>query len=188
MTQLPPSLVWLVWVFLEFSLCSDEGFVSEGCTSECSWWSRGTADDNPDCTRCAVTFIYFFTSRAIEKQNKYGILCPSHKHLAIHILVIFYEWLLLIMPSEFQPHLRFSWCWNFPAVTEADFITIAALCWQTKLGSVLPDLHRSIWQKVFAKDPLCTSFVFWLKHFCAVMLCITFEMNFNRSIFNFPPL
>lgn len=37
MTQLPPSLVWLVWVSLEFSLCPDEGFLSEGCTSECSW-------------------------------------------------------------------------------------------------------------------------------------------------------
>lgn len=71
---------------------------------------------------------------------------------------------------------------------EADFLTIAALCWHTKLRSVLPDFHRPIWQEVFAKDPLCTRFVFWVKPVCAVMLSISFELNFNCSIFNLPPL
>lgn len=121
----------------------------------------------------------FFTSRAIEKKNKYGIFCPSHKHLVIHILVIFHQWWLLNMPGEFQLHLRFSWCLSFPAMTEAAFPTIAALRWQTKLGSVLPDLHRPIWQEVFAKDPLCTRFVSGVKPVCAAMLCISFELNFN---------
>lgn len=50
----------------------------------------------------------FFSSRAIEKKNKHGIFCPSHKHLVIHILVIFHQWWLLNMPGEFQLHLRFS--------------------------------------------------------------------------------
>lgn len=64
-------------------------------------------------------------------------------------------------------------------MTEAAFPAIAALRWQTKLGSVLPDLHRLIWQEVFAKDPLCTRFVFEVKPVCAAMLCISFELNFN---------
>lgn len=49
----------------------------------------------------------FFTPR-VQEKNKYRMFYPLHKHLAIHILVIFQEWLLLNMPAEFQPHLRFS--------------------------------------------------------------------------------
>lgn len=186
MTKLPPSLICLVWVFLELSLALMRDLYLKVVPQ--------SAADRAEVLLMTIQtvpgvqlLIYFFTSRAIEKKNKHGIFCPSHKHLAIHILVIFNEWLLLNMPSEFWPHLRFNWCLNFPVMIEADFLTIAALCWQTRFRSSLPDLHRPICQEVFAKDALCTRFVFWVKPLCALMLCISFELNFNCSIFNLPP-
>lgn len=115
------SLLW--WGICVWRLHFRVQLVEQGCC----WWQPRLYQV------CSYSYI-FFTSRAKEKKNKYGIFCPSHKRLAIHTLVIFCEWFLLHMPNEFQPHLRFSWCLNFPAMTEADFLTIAALCWQTNSG------------------------------------------------------
>lgn len=89
MTQLPPSLVWLVWVSLELSLCSGEGFVSGGCTSECSWQSRGAADDNPDCTRCAVTLIYFSHLELKKRRINMEYFVP-HTNVLLFILCLFF--------------------------------------------------------------------------------------------------
>lgn len=90
MTKLPPSLICLVWVFLELSLALMRDLYLKVVPQ--------SAADRAEVLLMTIQtvpgvqlLIYFFTSRAIEKKNKHGIFCPSHKHLAIHILVIFNE-------------------------------------------------------------------------------------------------